>query len=560
MKRNRYIGIMILSAIVAMMVSCSDFKDYNEAYTNETASSKLTLWENISNNGNLKNFAALIKKAGFDDELQSSHFYTVWAPVDGTYNYDSLSVLDSSVILSRFVESHIADYNYGVSGNVDNEYVFTLNRKAFIFGGSGDSYTFDDKNVLLLNQPSVNGVFHTISGAAEFHPNIYEYIFDSQGTDSLQNYFLHFQNTYLDESRSVIGPTVNGHQTYIDSVMVTTNRLFSRLKANINVEDSNYTMMFPTNEAWSGAYSKIKKYFNYIAKTASYQYSALSTDFKSPTTLYKTIDMNYYADSLTKKSLVQNLVFNNNNIRNRWVTDSKEENTDTILTTTNELLSKASETLARTIKTVKTSNGYVRYIDSLSVHPWDSWCPDLSFAATNTNYRVKTTSATVSTVRISENDLDKDKAGELYSYADFVPASEKANPAVAFNLPNPLSTSYNIYCVFVPANIRKGSTATVKPYKVNFTLNYCDAKGAMQKMDYGIKYNDTTKLDTMFVGKITFPICYSNLGTAYSPTLLVTSKLDLIFGKDITKYDNELRIAAILLKPVEHEEYEDKLK
>lgn len=550
---NKYIGIAMSAVMVLTATSCSDFNDYNEAYTGESASSKLTLWENISQNESLKNFTTLLKKAGFDDELRASHFYTVWAPLDGTYNSDSIAAQDSTSIMDRFVKNHIAEYNWGVSGGMDHEHVHALNQKMFIFNGSGTDFTYDDKRIVNLNQPSVNGVFHTMNGAAAFHKNIYEYVRDASGSDSVKSYYKHYESTYLNESQSVIGPIVNGKQTYIDSVMVTTNALFSRMRTYITNEDSNYTMLIPTDAAWKTAYSKIKPYYNYIKKTVAENITDLAT---VQTT--KTVDNAYFTDSLVKSSIVRNLVFNNNFSYNRWVVNPSELNTDTILTTTGLLLAQAKNILAPTASIVPMSNGYGRIIDSLAVHPWDSWSSDIRVSATNSTYRPKVSSATVSTVRISETNLDTSKGTNLYSYADIKPTSASGNPVVYFYLPNVLSIPYNIYVVYVPANIVKGSTVASKSCKVNYKLRYCTSAGAMAEKDFGIKYNDSTKVDTMLVGTFTFPVCYQGLGSYY-PSLTLTSKRSTFSASDKKLYDNEMRIAAILLKPVEHEIFEDKL-
>lgn len=554
MKQNKYIGIVMYTVVTLAVASCSDFNDYNKVDINEIESSDFTLWKNISQNDSLKDFANLVKKAGFDDELASSVFYTVWAPLDGTYNYDSIASQDSSLILNRFVKNHVTYYNYGVSGSIDNEHVHSLNKKMFIFNGSGNHYTYDDNVIVKLNIPSINGIIHTMSGSAAFHKNIYEYIYDSEGTDSLKAYFKRFENTYLDESQSVLGPLVNGRQTYIDSVMVTTNRLFSRLGAYINNEDSSFTMFMPTDKAWINTYSRIKPYFNYVSKTMSYNISTTS----STATVAKSIDAHFYTDSMTKKHITSNLVFNNHFRMNKWIVDANAENTDSIQTTTNNYLSKASEILAHTTHLEKMSNGYSRIIDTLSIHPWESWCPDISVAATSSSYRPLAAGCTVSTVHLSETDVNKTKGDYIYSYADFVPTSPKSNPEAYYYLPNVLSAKYNIYCVFVPANISLGSTASSKPYIVNFTLRYCSASGTLASKDFGTKTSDSTKIDTVFVGQFTFPVAYAGLGSYY-PDLYLKSKRP-VFGTSVKNYDNELRIAAILLRPVEHEEYEEKLK
>lgn len=68
MKTFKYIGLTLV-ATTMMAASCSDFEDYNTVPTDVTASANKTLWENISADSELSDFAALVKKAGYDDEL-----------------------------------------------------------------------------------------------------------------------------------------------------------------------------------------------------------------------------------------------------------------------------------------------------------------------------------------------------------------------------------------------------------------------------------------------------------------------------------------------------------
>ena len=135
MKVNKYIGIMMMAASMLVASSCTDFDDYNEVPVDANASAELSLWENISQNSQLSNFKRIIEKVGFNNDLQQSHFYTVWAPLDGTYDAESLLQQDNATLLYRFVKSHVAEHNHLVSGVV-NERIHALNEKSFSFEGA----------------------------------------------------------------------------------------------------------------------------------------------------------------------------------------------------------------------------------------------------------------------------------------------------------------------------------------------------------------------------------------------------------------------------------------
>jgi hypothetical protein len=110
--------------------------------------------------------------------------------------------------------------------------------------------------------------------------------------------------------------------------------------------------------------------------------------------------------------------------------------------------------------------------------------------------------------------------------------------------------------VIVPANISLAdSAAETKPNQINVKLNYCNEKGALADIDLGTYTNDTTKVDTLFIGQHTFPVCYAGLNNYY-PNIKITSPFSVFNKTLMATYTRDLRIAAIILKPVEMEEYE----
>ena len=111
MKKNKYIGV-ILAATMLTATSCSDFSDYNDTPADANPAGNQTLWQNISANGDLTDFASLVKKAGFDVELDNSKSFTVWAPKNGTFNVTDYASLSKEDLLQQFVKNHIAEYGH----------------------------------------------------------------------------------------------------------------------------------------------------------------------------------------------------------------------------------------------------------------------------------------------------------------------------------------------------------------------------------------------------------------------------------------------------------------
>ena len=585
----------MMAAGVLAATSCTDFDDYNKV-SNEgnVASAGNTLWENIQQNPQLTTFAELVKKSGFDQELNQTHYYTVWAPVDGSYDASAYQGMNSAALLKQFVKNHVAEYGHSATGQVD-ERVLMLSEKTYDFAGNGNAYTFDGINLDQnnFNIANSNGVLHLMDGQAVYYPNIYEFITDTvkaegYGLDSLSRYFRHYENVYLDEDMSIAGSIVDGMQTYVDSVMVTQNDLWTRLNAKIQNEDSTYTFLLPTNEAWRKGYERIKGYYNYIPTIKSQKYVTAITENE------RTIDPAYWQDSMVTRYLTRYLAYSNTDQYNQWIEGEPSYlGTDTIRTTLRGKLSNPAEILSHTIDKVTMSNGVGRVIDSLAIIPWETYAPELDESATYNTLRVLTGNAQAMRVEFPDPekvDLSKEN-NTRYDYLWVEPTGGYSKPELDILLPNVLSTTYEIYCIFVPENVDlEKSNAVTLPNRVIFELNYCDETGTLKNVtfldeseeninSFQEKFNladnatnrttirafsnDTSKVDTVYVGEFTFPACYYGLNTdaeQYCPNIKITSPFSAFSAPLMAAYTRDLRIAGILLKPKELVEFEESNK
>ena len=547
------------AAVLLAATSCSDFSDYNDTPVSDVQQADRTLWENISQNDQLSDFATLVKKAGFDDELSQPHYYTVWAPLNGTYDASSLMSADSATVLYQFVKSHIAEYNHSVSGLVD-ERIHALNRKSFAFEGDGQ-YTYAGQTLRQLNLPNSNGIMHLLDGAARFYPNLYEYLFSCEGIDSVATFFKRYETSVLDTKNSVLGPTINGKQTYIDSVMITSNSLLNRIKAKLDKEDSTYTMLVPTNEAWLAHYDKISKCYNYINTTVAQNIDEATSTSSAPTASV-TVDAAYTKDSLTRLHLVSDLVYNNNNYYNNWLIDDTVEPYDTLYSTTYGYMTNPQEIMSRVIDRETMSNGTFCLVDSLAFRPWESWCYSLGQSPLNS--RTWTGSNTMvyidNTLFDAIKYVPKNPAQKQLGYLWVTPLSNYGKPQLDVKLRNVLSTTYNIYIVLAPG-MDVGEDADgnkfLKPNMLDFTLSYCDAKGklATKKLNQKV-VNDPTRVDTLAVGTFTFPVAYAGLGDNVYPNLKITTDFGVFDKAKMAAYTRDFSIISILMKPIELEEFE----
>lgn len=598
---NKYLIGSLVGCAICAATSCSDFNDYNETPVDNLMSGNQTLWENISQNSQLSDFAALLQRTGFQNELSNTRSYTVWAPVNGTFDVAAYQQLSDSLLLQQFVKSHVAEYSHVASGDLGEQRIHTLNEKSFAFSGNG-SYTFGGKDIQQANLPSQNGLLHLLNGAAQFYPNLYEYLRMRDDIDMLRDYFMHYEQSVLDTKNSVKGPVIGGIQTYIDSVVVTSNSLTRRLNASLSNEDSTYTFLMPTDKAYQEMYDSIKPLYKFIAKTVVQDVASFQKVDDSKTITADLAQRNLTAaelsDSLTRRIIADNLVFSNNDGYNQWLIDDNP-NQDTLRSTTRIKYSNPRDILEPMKEMVPMSNGYARVMDSLAFLPWETYNPMIeanpayyAYSPIDTDHRNNNRFAfTTTNVRVPDSIAQKMFGPEEtgFTYAWIRPADEFAMPDVYIKLPNVLSTTYKFYAVFLPWRVETSPGRYVrlgsndKPNLLNFQVSYCGTNGKLATYSFSKKYletgkssdanpttkklnyttafyNDPAKVDTVYLGEFTFPVAYDGLGTDYAPNIHISSPLDTFSDDDMTNYTGDIRLKAIIMKPVELVEYEENNK
>jgi uncharacterized surface protein with fasciclin (FAS1) repeats len=550
-------------AVAALaLAACTDWNDHYDADTSLLDSQHATLWQNISQNENLSQFASLLKKVGYDEVLNATQTYTVWAPVNGSFDYETLASLSSDRLLKEFVENHIARNNYPASGTVDQR-VYTLNEKLMFFNGAGN-YAIQGVGIDKANVATGNGTIHTLKAKIPFVQNIYESLNNYEyPIDSISAYIHSYDVRKLNEQKSVQGPTLNGEITYLDSIFDEHNDLFLRYFAYINREDSNYSMIVPTNEAWNRAKATISKYFHYVP---SFEFMENTSTTERKKVDVKIRDVKYLQDSIVNQMLTAGLFFNNNMYDNRQL-DAPDAATnfhcDSLYSTlTVKLYSEDASRLLENTRRIAKSNGWVWLTDdSLRMRTWTVWNPELRIEAEN---RATVASAVnvanenePQRIYVTPGTQNPEVTGHLSSnaYLDVQPISQSTNPGVVFYFPEIRSTTYSIYVVTVPANITNPRNAT-KPYRFSATMGFADASGKNQDGDRSwvaesAFVSDSAQVDTIYLGDFTFPMAYYGTGDYY-PYLRINSA---VTSRERANYDRNLRIDCLILRPKELDDY-----
>lgn len=595
------------------VTSCSDFSDYNTAEVSmDNTSADKTLWENISTNPNLSDFASVLQRVGYDEVLSASQTYTVWAPVNGSFNTDSLKNVSDAKVEKEFVMNLIANYTHKETDTNDTT-IYMLNEKLLKFGNKNTSaLTFDAQSVLpnvdnasIYNYPSINGLLYTVAAPATFRYNAYEII--SELADEASNFFAYtkrYETVLLDEANSVKGEIRDGVQHYDDSVLITRNSFIEgTLRAEADNEDSLYTILIPNDAAWENAYNAISKYYNYIP-TIAYQdlsHSDVGTTKGGTTTTTNATIMAptlgsvttsidaapadaeiqetapYWTDSITKRMITEDLIFSETIKRyNAKLTSGVPfTDKDTLYSTTRDYLTHPQGVIDATDRIIDLSNGHARVLNSFPFLPEDTYAPIIRtrsvsrcITATGYGYTLKYTSDVPSSMWQPE-----DYTTTLFYVRSDVPDGSTFAPELDFYLSNVLSTTYDIYAVIVPACLDEDYPVEYypgeeyKPYSLRFDINYTDENNtqiagrfdgesvktlAADIRKVGAFICGLDKVDTVKLGRVTFPICYA--GTSAMPNIKVMHTSSSFLSSTKKNYEQRLRVANIILKPVNDDE------
>lgn len=580
-KNMKKVNIRLVFASMLLVTllfgSCKEWDEHYDAGSAVEGSATSTIWENITANSNLSQFAALVQKAGYEELLKSTQTLTVWAPLNNTFDYEALMAESNETLRKEFVQNHIARNNYPASGSIESS-ITMLNLKHLVFEGNGN-YSMDGIAVAQPNVASVNGVLHTLNGKLQFRSNILESLNNKDyPIDSISDYIHSYDVLRLSESKSTPGPVVDGHLTYLDSVFDDYNRLCQNY-AWINREDSNYTMIVPNNEAWTKAMDYIKKCYNYVDFSYLDKPSSKGTNQRTErVTLSPSPE--YWNDSISHDKMLTGLFYNNNIYDNKklkkWA-DGEQPQIDSLTTTWyDRIYTLDAEQMLRAATPVKKSNGAMFITgDSLHLQPWLFWNPIINVEAEFGSNIAAVENGTERTERVSAETQNPIVPGSISNqgFVTISPQTNMSNVELNLYLPNVRSTTYVLYGVFVPANItnRFIPQEDIKPNQVQLQIGMNRANGSMPANPTTLTRTDTTgydevtgkpitkivnlftndplKVDTVCFGEVTFPICYYGLDG--SPFIRVLSRVPV--GSN--EFDRTVRIDRFFLLPKELDNY-----
>ena len=298
----------------------------------------------------------------------------------------------------------------------------------------------------------------------------------------------------------------------------------------LNSESAISLFCIPTDKAWSEAKLKLEPYYKYAEKTSYQTWTATGS------TAVETLQV-HDADSIMTSAVLSTLTkgvlsptVSMPVVSRQWVLNGEVSVVDSI-----PLAELVGMDLSADLWSLKVRTG--------SIHPMYANGTDFMWAE---------------------------------------PSSSYSKPEVDVLLPQTLSTTYDIYCVLVPENPAYDETVKeAKPNRVIFTLYYSDTDGSLKEQEFLDESeenitafqeqfnlsestqanrttirafsNDPTKVDTLYVGRFTMPVCYEGLPSEVVPVLKISTPFSVLNRNFLEAFTRDIRLAAVIFRPVESE-------
>lgn len=532
---------MVSCGMVAGLTACSDWNDHYESAADGGAASG-TLWEQMKSNPQLSDFCDVLEQTkvyrmhkktpvSYKDILSGGQAFTVLAPVNGTFNKDSLlqlvqTVIGDSAVEKGFVKNHITRSLASLTPTSTR--LLMLNQKHLWM----ENGKVDEVPISVANTRTSNGIFHVLEHGLQYKHNLYELFCDYPSLSVIGDNLRHFNEDVFDPDASVSNGVIDGVPIYVDSVVNERNRLLDAI-GYLNAEDSTYLVVAPTKEGWNEAYYEASKYFQFdetIDKRDSLQ--------------------QYY----TMRALMEDAIFN--------MTDQKSTH-DSLISVPYIHTSKTFEKGKKVYHVfnnpfepggimygstpLQCSNGILYVTEKWPFDPTDTYFKDLYVEGEDTYLILDYKKCSYSNRTATGDSISNNK------YLRITPLKATDNWEITFQVNNTLSGSYDVYAILLPKTVYDPNETKLRPCKFKANINYVNEKGktatfaCVNESDGKTEFkSDPLHVDTVLLARgFQFPACnYAQSNTNYSIKIQCS-----ILTSQQAQYSRDMLLDCIYLRP-----------
>lgn len=535
---RKYIGVFCAGCgLAAALTACTEWDDHYDVQ-GSAGSANLTLWQQLQSHQELGDFCDVLKETkvfrmhkktvvSYADLLNQGQAFTVIAPVNGTFNKDSLLQLvqtapGDSMVEKSFIFNHMSRSTTSMK---------TVDQKMTMLNGKYFDVTSSTIHGVAITSPNIhctNGVLHIASRQMPYSYNLYEALCDLPDMSLVGAQLRNYDWDEFNPDASVSSGIIEGVPVYVDSVVNERNRMIEAIGL-INQEDSTYWVVAPSAAGWQKAWEDVSSYFQYDKSLLK-------------------------ADSLqaywTNRALLEDAVFN--------MTDQRSTEDSLIsvpyLNWRKGYLSGrpvyhlfrnpfAAGGILNGARRVECTNGTLFVTDEWPFDYTETFFKDIWVEAEDTWYIMTSEEKNVVYSRRSEQ---ADSISQN-AYLNINSTKNNLKWELTFRLSNTLSGAYDICAVVLPNSV--AGLANTKPCKIKANINYIDINGDSQVFQCNNNKAMTSnpeKVDTIVLAEaFHFPACNYNQNNA-KITLKLMCAVEPTENK---KYSREMYLDCIYLRP-----------
>ncbi len=536
---NMWRGFMqcvLCIAAATLFGACTEWSDHYDG-ADSAEGGNLTLWQQLKGNPQLSDFCQVLEQTkvfrmhkktpvSYADLLDGGQSFTIVAPVNGSFNKDSLLQLvqtaqGDSVVERFFVFNHLARSLNSVGAEPKS--MFLLNKKHVSMGdGAIEGVRLTNPNI-----HAKNGVLHIAERPLPYQRNLYEAVCDLPEFSGIGANLRQYEEDEFDADRSVSSGIIEGVPVYVDSVVTEYNRLLQSI-GYIDSEDSLYWMVAPTAAGWQKAWDEAAACFQFdekvLKRDSIQQYwtnRALLDD-----AIFNTTDQRTFTDSLVS---VQYRLHRGSQVSGKPVYHVFQK-------------PFGEGGILKDAERIECSNGVLFKTQEWPFTPEQTYLRPLWSEAEQAQLILNNKDCSYNTRRLASDSISEG------AYLQIMPDKATSNWEINFRVNNTLSTAYDVCAVVLPKTINDVANADLRPCKFKATIYYVDVDGTEKSFncDNTQFKNDPERVDTIVLAEnFQLPVCnYQQNDIKFSIRLQCS-----ITARETSSYSREMYLDCIYLRP-----------